>query len=232
MAAGAPLNPTATPVLTVLPLDGGGYALTYDAMVYAGNDLRRYFVDAHDGTILDDYSMLLKQGTVGTGLGVNGDLKKIAVTPTAGGFLADDSLRPVQVFTYNMRGDTERVRRVVNGSVDLLQSELAVDADNVWEDPAEVDGHVHTGWTYDYLFRSFGPIGVASTVKLITLIHPAIRDNVLQASQSDIDLFYLNAFYCPACGSDGNGILVYGEGLPDHLSVGGSEVDPEIRTAC
>ena len=223
--AGAPLNPTATPVLTVLPQVDGTYILTYEASVFADNDLRRYVVDAHSGAIVDEYSQLLKQGTVGTGIGVLGDRKKIAVTPTGGVFLADDSLRPADVLTYDMRGDVGRVRRVLLGTSALTLADLAADVDNVWEDPAGVDGHVYSGWTYDYFFRSFGRRGVdGNNLRIISLVHPVRRDAIRTASAADIDLFYLNAFYCPGCGEDGNGILVYGEGLPDPITIAGSNV--------
>jgi thermolysin len=41
------------------------------------------------------------------------------------------------------------------------------------------------------------------------------REDVLSQPPSVINLFYLNAFYA------GNGIMVYGEGLPSNLSAGG-----------
>ena len=225
-AAGGPLNPATSPALTVLPLDGGAHALVYDATVYAGGESRRYFVDAHDGSIVDQYSVILTQGTVGTGLGVNGDRKKIAVTPLGGQFVADDSLRPVPLATYDMAGRTDRVGRVLNGSVVLAPIDLAADPDNAWADPASVDGHVHSGWTYDYFFRAFGFQAVdGNNLRIISLVHPADRADFPSASSRDVFLFYLNAFYCPGCGSDGKGLLVYGEGLPEGEKFLGSRID-------
>jgi thermolysin len=225
-AAGGPLNPATAPILTVLPLEEGGYALVYDATLYAGGESTRYFVDAHDGSIADQYSVILTQGTVGTGLGVNGDRKKIAVTPLGGQFVADDSLRPVPLATYDMAGETDRVGQVLNGGVMLSPSDLAADPDNVWVDPASVDGHVHSGWTYDYFFRVLGFQAVdGNNLRIISLVHPANRDDFPSATSRDIFLFYLNAFYCPGCGPDGKGILVYGEGLPEDRDFLGSRVD-------
>ena len=166
------------------------------------------------------------QDTVGTGHGVHGDNKKISVTPSGDGFIANDQLRPIDVRTYDMKGDLERVRRVLNGSVALRDSELAGDEDNVWDDPVEVDGHVHSGWTYDYVFRHFGGRSSAGNLRILTLVHPVNRDTVLSASREDQNLFFLNAFFCPACAADGNGVLVYGEGLPPGFTVGGSQVGP------
>ena len=224
--ARAPMNPGVLPELTILPLDAGGYALTYTGRVFTGADLRVYFIDAHTGGLVQEFSGLFKQDTVGTGHGVHGDNKKISVTPSGDGFIANDQLPPIDVRTYDMKGDLERVRRVLNGSVALRDSELAGDEDNVWDDPVEVDGHVHSGWTYDYVFRHFGGRSSAGNLRILTLVHPVNRDTVLSASREDQNLFFLNAFFCPACAADGNGVLVYGEGLPPGFTVGGSQVGP------
>ncbi len=224
--AGGPMNPGLQPELTILPLDAGGYALTYTGRVFTGADLRVYFIDAHTGGLVQEFSGLFKQDTVGTGHGVHGDNKKISVTPSADGFIANDQLRPIDVQTYDMKGDLERVKRVLNGSLALRDSELAGDADNVWDDPVEVDGHVYSGWMYDYVFRHFGRRSSAGNLRILTLVHPVNRDTVLSASPEDQNLFFLNAFFCPACSADGNGVMVYGEGLPPGFTVGGSQVGP------
>ena len=224
--ARASMNPGTQPELTILPLDAGGYALTYTGRVFTGTDLRVYFIDAHTGSLVLEFSGLFTQTTVGTGHGVHGDQKKISVTPEGGEFVAQDKLRPIDVLTYDMRGDVERVRRVLNGSLTLRDSELAIDTDNVWDDPVEVDGHVHSGWTYDYVFRHFGGRSSAGSLRIITLVHPVNVENVLSASQEDVDMFYLNSFFCPGCSADGNGVLVYGEGIGPGFTIGGSHVGP------
>ena len=183
--AGASMNPGVHPELTVLPLDAGGYGLTYTGRVFTGTDLRVYFIDAQTGGLVLEFSGLFKQASglpaapreenVGTGRGVHGDDKKISVTPSFGGFVANDRVRPVDVQTYDMQGDLARVRRVLNGTLALQQNDFAGDVNNVWEDPVEVDGHAHTGWTYDYTFRNFDggtdndPI---PNLRVITLVHP------------------------------------------------------------
>ncbi len=194
--------------------------------MFTGTDLRVYFIDAHTGSLVLEFSGLFTQTTVGTGTGVHGDRKKISVTPEGGEFIADDKARPIDVLTYDMRGDVERVRRVLNGSLRLSNNDLATDLDNVWADPVEVDGHVNSGWTYDYVFRHFGGRSTADGLRIITLVHPVNVENVLSASQEDVDMFYLNAFFCPGCAADGNGVLVYGEGIGPGFSIGGSNVGP------
>ena len=229
--AGGSMNPGVPPELTVLPLDAGGYALTYTGRVFTGADLRVYFIDAHTGALVLEFSGLFKQElSVGLGQGVHGDAKKLSVTPSSGEFVANDQIRPADLRTYEMRGDLERVRRVLNGSVALRDSELAVDADNVWADPVEVDGHVHSGWAYDYGFSNFGLLvtnsGILKNIRFVILVHPVNSENVLSASREDQNLYYLNAFFCPGCAADGNSVLVYGEGLPPGFTVGGSQVGP------
>ena len=222
--ARAPMNPGVQPELTILPLDAGGYTLTYTGRVFTGTDLRVYFIDAQTGGLVQEFSGLFKQDTVGTGHGVHGDNKKISVTPSGGGFIANDQLRPIQVRTYDMQGDLDRVRRVLNGSVTLRDSELAVDVDNTWEDPVEVDGHVNSGWTYDYIFRHFGGRTSVGNLRVVTLVHPVRLENLLSAFQDVINTFYLNSFFCPACAADGNGVLVYGEGIGPGFKAWGSRV--------
>jgi len=46
------------PTLVVLPLDGGGYALAWEAAVRSATDERRVYVDAATGSVLLDYSTL------------------------------------------------------------------------------------------------------------------------------------------------------------------------------
>jgi thermolysin len=50
---------------------------------------------------------------------------------------------------------------------------------------------------------------------MLSLVHPVNRATVLSQSNIIIGLFYLNAFYA------GEGVMVYGEGLPPDLSAGG-----------
>ena len=87
---------------------------------------------------------------------------------------------------------------------------------------------MHSGWTYDYTFRNFGRLttNAVGNIRILTLVHPVNRESVLSASREDQNLFYLNAFFCPRCAADGNGLLVYGEGLPPGFTIGGSQVGP------
>ena len=56
--AGGQLSAGAAPTLVVLPLDGGGYALAWEAAVRSASDERRVYVDAATGSVLLDYSTL------------------------------------------------------------------------------------------------------------------------------------------------------------------------------
>ena len=57
----------------------------------------------YTGAELLRYSVIETQSAVGTGRGVNGDLKKISVLRQGGAYVADDQLRPPDFKTYDMR---------------------------------------------------------------------------------------------------------------------------------
>jgi bacillolysin len=197
--------------LVVLPLENGGYAVTWKIRAFTGDDLREYFVDAKTGAVVFDYSDLQTQ-SVGRGTGVNGDSKKISVRSGSGGFFTEDGLRPAPLRTYDLKGDTTRVENILNAFTTFQQADFAADADNVWTDGAVVDAHVFSGLTYDYYFKRFNRHGINDANLIMrTMVHPAKRENV--ATQPSI--FFTNAFYA------GGGYLVYGVGLAPNQTANG-----------
>ena len=205
---GQRLGPGRAGELTVLPLDGGGYALTWRLRVAMPGDVREYFVDARTGAIVLEYSDLQTQLPVGRGTGVNGDSKKISVLNGLGGFITHDTARPPSIRTYDMKGNPFRVDDVLNGFVTLNDGDFASDADNVWTDAAAVDAHVYSGWTYDYYFKRFGRRGLNdNNLTMRTMVHPVKRSD-FPFYYDLFPEFFTNAFYA------GNGFMVYGVGLP------------------
>ena len=91
------------PRLLVLPTRAavGDSRLVYEARVFTGARLMAYFIDAGSGEVVWSYNDLktqqptlpCQQCTVGEGLGVKGDRKKLSVTTVGGAFLAHDRLR-------------------------------------------------------------------------------------------------------------------------------------------
>ena len=220
------------PRLVVLPeREGAGvYRLVYEARAFTGTRLMAYFIDASTGDLVWAYDDLktqqpvlpCEQCAVGEGLGVKGDRKKISVTAVGGTFLAQDQLRPAEIFTFDMGGDLLKTIDVEDGSTPLFDADLASDTDNRWLDGASVDAHVGMGWTYDYLFRRFGRQGLnGQNIRMISLVHPVNRADVFTASSEVINSYYVNAFYCGVCGPDGVGLMVFGEGLPPNVTIGG-----------
>ena len=220
------------PRLLVLPdrERAGVYRLVYQARAFIGTRLMAYFIDASTGDLVWAYDDLktkqptlpCEQCAIGEGLGVKSDRKKISVTAVAGIYQAYDQLRPADVFTFDMRGDLVKTLAVENGSTPLFDSDLASDTDNRWLDGASVDAHVGMAWTYDYLFRRFKRQGLnGQNVRMISLVHPVNRADIVTASAEVIGLYYLNAFYCGSCGPDGVGLAVFGEGLPPNVTSGG-----------
>ena len=219
--SGAELGEGRQPELVVLPLDGG-FRLAWRLRAASGSDIRQYFVDARDGDIALEYSdrkTQVPEGTVGTARGVLGDQKKISVSPNTAGFVTSDPLRPPSLRTYDMRGDWGRVISYLNGVTTLSTSDLAADADNNWTDGAVGDAHVYTGWTYDYFYKRFNRRGLDDqNIAIVSLVHPARRNEVFDLFDTIPD-FYLNAFYA------GDGIMVYGVGLPGGVTAGGLAFD-------
>jgi thermolysin len=224
---------TVTPRLVVLPdrTDPGVYRLVYEARAFTGTRLMVYFIDAVTGELVWSYDDLKTQQqttlpctlcTIGEGLGVKSDRKKVSVTTVGGAFLAHDQLRPAEIFTFDMDGDWLRTLDVLDGTTQLFDADLASDTDNRWLDGANVDAHVGAGWTYDYLYRRFGRQGLNNeNVRMVSLVHPIDREDLLTAPSDVIGLFHLNAFYCGLCGPDGFGLVVFGEGLPPNILVRG-----------
>jgi len=217
--AGVELGPAREPELVILPRDGEGYALTWRVRAAAGSDVREYFVDARTGAVVFEYSDLQSQSVVGRAQGVLGDSKKIAVTSSGGGFMASDRLRPPAITTYDMRGDHLRVISFLNGSITLGNNDIASDSDNAWTDGAVDDAHVYAGWTYDYYFKQFGRRGLDNANRAVqSLVHP-VRRSDLQTLFGNFSQFFTNAFYA------GDGIVVYGVGLPAGVTLGGQTWD-------
>ncbi len=206
---GVGLGRARAPELMVLPLDGGGYALTYRVRVATADDVRVYFLDAHTGEVVLDYSDLQAQSAVGKGVGVLGDAKKVSVFPQGGQFLTRDRLRPPDILTYDLQGNLQRVIDFLNDRLDLGSGDLAADADNDWTDGPTVDAHVYAGWTYDYYFKRFGRRGLDNAdLRMRSVVHPVRRQDLTRYSSSVIGTYFVNAFYA------GDGVMVYGEGLP------------------
>jgi thermolysin len=197
------------PELTILPLDGGGYALTWRARIATPDALTMYFIDADDGRVVKEISDLKTQTAVGLGTGVTGDSKKLSVESNGGSFRAVDVLRPPQIVTFDMKGNVNRTIQFLNGQIGLGFGDIAEDSDNTWGDSAVVDAHAYAGWMYDYLYKRFERRGLDNNnIRILSLVHPVRRSDLLSHPDDIIGLFYLNAFYA------GGGIMVYGEGLP------------------
>ena len=214
---GVELGPEREPSLAILPLEDGGYTLVYLARVATMEDITLYFVDAQSGDIVRQRSDAKRQtGSVGVGIGVLGERKKVSSSSQGGTYVGSDRLRPPVIETYDMRGNLTRLINVLNGFVGPAASDFASDTDNDWTDGANVDAHVYAGYTYDYYFKRFGRRGLDNAnIRIRSFTHPVNRDDATRVSPGVLFSYFVNAFYA------GNGIVVYGEGLPPNLSIGG-----------
>jgi bacillolysin len=219
--AGVSIGDARQPELVVLPVKDA-FRLAWRMRAASRSDVRQYFIDAHDGSIVLEYSDLKRQvpqESVGTARGVLGDLKKISVSSNAAGFVTNDPLRPPSLRTYDMKGDWRRVIDYLNTVIALSAGDLALDTDNEWTDGAVGDAHVYTGWTYDYYFKRFSRRGLDNAnIAIVSLVHPVRRIDFFALFQ-EIPDFFVNAFYA------GDGVMVYGVGAPPGVTFGGQTVD-------
>jgi thermolysin len=205
--------------LVVVPLDTGDYALAWRLRAATGADLREYFVDAHTGRVVFDYSDLQSQSAVGLATGLLGDSKKISTSRTGGSFTLDDALRPPSIRTYDMKGNPFRTQDVINRRITLGTSDLGADSDNTWQDGALTDAHIYSGYTYDYYFKRFGRRGLDdANRRMQTLVHPARRSDYAIYG-SVFPSFFANAVYY------GDGMMLYGVGLPAGVTSSGRTWD-------
>ena len=201
------------PELIILPLDGGGFALTYRDQAISPDEASVYFIDAMDGRVRLKYNLFENQSAVVEGTGVLGDRKKVSVRSQSGTFLAADALRPPAILTYDMRGNLTAALNALNGVTALTTANLAQDPSTSWLDGPNVDGHTFEGYTYDFYFKKFGRRGLDNNnTRIIGITHPVRAQDILIQPGGIVGTYYLNAFYCPTCGSDGRGMMVYGEG--------------------
>jgi len=216
---GETIDNRVVPELVVLPLDDGGYALTWRLRVVLRSDTRQYFIDARTGATRLYYSDRKTQAAVGRATGVLGDSKKISVRSASGQFQTRDDLRPPTIETYDMKGDPARTTDFLNGRFNLSSDDLGSDSDNDWTDGAVGDAHIYAGYTNDYYFKRFGRKGLNNAdIRMQNLVHPVRR--------SDLDIyldaypdFFVNAFY------NGDGVMVFGEGLPPNATLAGQNWD-------
>ncbi|MBA3232124.1 MAG: peptidase M4 family protein [Acidobacteria bacterium] len=211
------------PELVVLPRDAGAYLLAWRIRATLPGDIRQFFVDARTGAVLLDFSDVKSQvPIIGTGTGVLGDQKKLSVRRAVNGqYVAEDGRRPPTLRTYDMQGNITRTVDFLSGRVNLNPAtELAADADNNWTDVMAVDAHVYSGWTYDFLFKRFNRRGLDNgDVRIVSLVHPARREDFSTPLGSQWPLFFANAAYF------GSGVVAYGVGLPPGVTAGGRTWD-------
>ena len=192
--AGPATDDPLTLVIVPTPLDT--YVLAYRATM---RDFRTYFLDAHSGAIVRVENEVDEQGAVGSGVGIQNDLKKVSVSPVGGGFQTYDRLRPAEIVTLDLRHADARVDSLLDPrGARWVASDVAWDADNDWRDPAVVGAHVYGGFTYDYLFAQQGWRGMTG------------RDSRI-LSMVNIGRDVANAFFVPPpFGPERTGVVAFG----------------------
>ena len=194
------------PPLSILPRPDGSYVRAYQV---AMSDGYFYFVGAANGKLLHRVHALKSQSAVGAGADSTGMRRKLSTTQGNAGFRAYDRMRPGELVTLDARFNLLRSFRLILGYLSQLppgepvwtSDDIAVDADNDWDDPAVVGAHVYSGWTYDYFFGRHGWEGIdGANGRTITMVN------------IDGD----NAFFAPPpFGPEGRGIFVFGRAIDE-----------------
>lgn len=190
--------PVGTPELVVFPLPVGGHVLAYRALL--GNALQT-FIDANTGDVLWQASVLREQRAIGVGTGIAGDRKNVSTTRSGSEYGTIDRFRPAEIVTLDMGYSERRLDQLTDfgepGVRRWNDGDVATDDDNDWTDPAAVDAHTHTGWTYDYFAQRHNWFGV-----------DGMNGRIISLVNND----FVNAFYAPPpIGPEGTGVFVYGE---------------------
>ena len=183
------------PELLVVPRLTGGHALAWRITM---DDFHEYGLNAHTGDVEYRESLLHRESAVGAGAGIAGQRKKVSVRRAGGRYEAFDELRPAEIATLDVRFNERRLDQLLDrGGWSAL--DLASDADNDWSDPAVVDAHAYTGFTYDYLLDVHGWRGIDGR-----------NGRVLSIVNAAGDLIANNAFFMlPPFGPEGRGVFAY-----------------------
>jgi thermolysin len=206
--------------LTIV-IDDDRPSLAWRTGCYQRGALDEVFIDAHTGVLVKRLNAIESQSAIGDGRGIYGDRKKISVRRSGAGFAADDALRPPQLRTLDLGGDLDRAIALLLDEQSIQPSDIAADADNLWEDGAVVDAHTYIGSTYDYLFKRFGRRGLDDRdTPILSFVHPVTQTGALDLAFEDFALFAVNAFWCRLCGPNGAGAMVFGDGIPSDYVVG------------
>ena len=180
------------PELFVVPTRTGEYALAWQLTM---NDYHEYALNAHTGVVEYREPLFHSESAVGAGAGIAGVRKKVSARRDTAQFEAFDQLRPAEIATLDVDFSDRRLEQLTDGSP-WSTRDIASDDDNEWSDPAVVDAHVYTWFTYDYLLARHGWRAVDGQ-----------DGRILNIVNMDVN----NAFaYSPPFGPEKRGVLVYG----------------------
>src|SRR5204862_6867529 len=106
--------------------------------------------------------------------------------------------------------------------------DIASNSNNTnWTDGAVVDAHVYAGWYYDYVYKRFARHGIdGRDLRMAIFTHPVRLADIATAPSDVVGMYYLNAFFCPSCGPNARGAVLFGEGAPPGFVGGNVEVKP------
>ena len=192
------------PPLSILPWLDGSYVLAYQV---AMSDGYFYVVGAANGKLLRRVHAFKSQSAVGAGADPTGIRRKLSTIQGDAGFQAYDRMRPGEIVTLDTRFNFLRAQRLILGFLTQFLTDepvwtpddIAVDADNDWDDPAVVGAHVYSGWTYDYFSARHGWEGIDGANGRMMIL---------------VNIDEENAFFVPPpLGPEGRGVFGFGRAI-------------------
>ena len=125
-----------------------------------------YFIDAHNGHILERYNATATEGpTSATGLDLMGRTRTLNVYETGGLFFMLDASRSIfNTSQPDLLGNPQGALLTLSADENDLQRDTnllyVTSSDNTWEDPIAVSAHSNTGRVFEYFFDTYGRQGI------------------------------------------------------------------------
>ena len=197
------------PELVVLPLDDGGYALTWRLRV-TSRGRRRASTSSTRAPERRSSTTAIEDAERGRprAPACSATRRRSACRPNAGQFHGATIAAAAGHRDLRHAGQSDpRADDFLTGRITLSLERPRRRPDNDWTDGAVVDAHVYAGYTYDYYFKRFGRRGLDNAdIRIQSLVHPVRRGGPVHATSTTFPDFFVNAFYA------GSGVMVLRRG--------------------
>ncbi|MCU0242740.1 MAG: hypothetical protein MUF51_10000, partial [Vicinamibacteria bacterium] len=177
------------PMLTILPREEGGYALTWRAEARSATDIVLCFIDAGSGATLLSYSNLKSQQARA------GDAAVSTMQLQTSHAAARTRVGAGVITTYDLRGDLSRAVGAVSRTQPLGLTDIASVAAGSSGDSVAIAAHSGLSDVYDFFLKRFGRSGLDGRDQPIAgLIHP-VRQGEWETAGTGFKHFFTGSFW-------------------------------------